>query len=207
MASIVRIKRSAVQGKAPTTSEILAGELALNTRDGKLFSSDGNVVFEVGANVHSLSVGSGGLLIANGALSFPLVDGGAGQVLTTNGSGQLSFSSVEQVQNPLFTQNANTKISSSATEIIVDEFAVETFRSAKYMVQVDNADHLNQFQTSEVLLIHNGSATFMTEYGQVATSSTIATVDSDINGGMVRLKVTPSVTNSNIKITRLAVVV
>jgi hypothetical protein len=58
MASIVKIKRSSVQGKAPTISAIQSGELALNTRDGKLFSSDGSSVFEVGANLSSLSTSS-----------------------------------------------------------------------------------------------------------------------------------------------------
>lgn len=56
MASVVKIKRSSVQGKAPTTGDITAGELALNTRDGKLYSSDGSVVFEIGANTTNLNV-------------------------------------------------------------------------------------------------------------------------------------------------------
>jgi hypothetical protein len=73
------------------------------------------------------------------------------------------------------------------------------------MVQVDDTDNSNKFQTSEVLLVHNGSATFMTEYGQVATSTTIATIDSDLVGGLVRLKVTPTSTNTVVKVTRLAV--
>lgn len=93
MASVVKIKRSSVQGKAPTTSDITAGEIALNTRDGKLFSSDGTTVFEVGANLHSLSIGTGGLVIANGAITFPTSDGTAGQVLSTDGSGTLYFAS------------------------------------------------------------------------------------------------------------------
>ena len=58
MASIVKIKRSSVQGKAPTTSDIQSGELALNTRDGKLYSSSGTAVFEIGANVTSSFIGS-----------------------------------------------------------------------------------------------------------------------------------------------------
>jgi len=91
MASIVKIKRSSVQGKKPTTSEITGGELALNTRDGKLFSSDGTTVFEVGANVHSLAVGSGGLTFANGAMTLPSTDGADTQILATNGSGTLSW--------------------------------------------------------------------------------------------------------------------
>ena len=94
MASVVKIKRSSVQGKAPTTSDLETGEIALNLRDKKLFSSDGSAVFEIGSNVHSLSVGTGGLVIANGAITFPTSDGSADQVLVTNGSGQLSWASV-----------------------------------------------------------------------------------------------------------------
>lgn len=91
MASIVKIKRSSVQGKKPTTSEITGGELALNTRDGKLFSSDGSSVFEVGANVHSLSVGTGGISVGNNAYSLPSTDGSTGQLLTTDGDGNVSW--------------------------------------------------------------------------------------------------------------------
>lgn len=94
MASILKIKRSSVQGKRPTTSDIQQGELALNTRDKKLFSSDGSVVFEVGANVHSLSVGTGGLTFGNGSFTMPTTDGASDQVLMTDGSGTLSFGSV-----------------------------------------------------------------------------------------------------------------
>ena len=94
MASIVKIKRSSVQGKKPTTSEITGGELALNTRDGKLFSSDGTTTFEVGANLHSLSVGTGGLTFANGAITLPTSDGSADQVMMTDGSGSIIFGSI-----------------------------------------------------------------------------------------------------------------
>jgi hypothetical protein len=37
MANTVVLKRSAVQGKTPTTSDLALGELALNTNDGNLF--------------------------------------------------------------------------------------------------------------------------------------------------------------------------
>lgn len=93
MASVVKIKRSSVQGKAPTTSDLETGEIALNLRDKKLFSSDGSAVFEVGSNVHSISVGTGGLSIGNGAFSLPTSDGTAGQVLKTDGAGNISWGS------------------------------------------------------------------------------------------------------------------
>ena len=56
MASIVKIKRSNVAGNTPTTSNIVEGELALNTADHKLYSRGGGTVFEVGANVSSFSI-------------------------------------------------------------------------------------------------------------------------------------------------------
>ena len=94
MASVVKIKRSAVAGKTPTTSDITSGELALNTNDGRLYSSDGSVVFEIGANPGSLTVGDGEFSIANGALTFPTSDGTDGQVLTTDGNGNVGWENV-----------------------------------------------------------------------------------------------------------------
>ena len=99
MASVVKIKRSSVQGKAPTTSDLETGEIALNLRDKKLFSSDGSAVFEVGSNVHSISVGTGGLTFANGDMTMPTADGTSGQVLTTDGSGNLSFQDANYISN------------------------------------------------------------------------------------------------------------
>ena len=113
MASIVKIKRSSVQGKKPTTSEITGGELALNTRDGKLFSSDGTTTFEVGANLHSLSVGTGGLTFANGAITLPTSDGSADQVMMTDGSGSLRFGAVSVVATDSTGYVSSTRFSSS----------------------------------------------------------------------------------------------
>lgn len=94
MASIVRIKRSSVQGKRPSPSDLSAGELALNTRDGKLFSSDGSAVFEVGANSASIEVGT--LTVGNSSpYILPTSDGTSGQVLVTDGSGNVSFTTLD----------------------------------------------------------------------------------------------------------------
>ena len=38
MANPIKIKRSATQGKVPTTAQLELGELALNTYDGKLYT-------------------------------------------------------------------------------------------------------------------------------------------------------------------------
>ncbi len=54
MSSTIKIKRSNVSGNDPAVSDIVEGELALNTADGKLFSRGGNNIFEVGGNLSRL---------------------------------------------------------------------------------------------------------------------------------------------------------
>jgi len=113
MSSTIRIKRSSVAGKLPNTTNLSTGELALNLTDGRLYSSNGIHIFEVGANVASLSVGSGGFSVGNGAYSFPMSDGASGAILTTDGSGQLSFDStlaLDSVNNFLGINQSNPEV-------------------------------------------------------------------------------------------------
>ena len=83
MASTIKIKRSSVAGKIPLVSDITTGEIAINTKDKKLYSSNGTAVFEIGSQLKNLTV-SGNTsiagLIANGSL------GTSGKVLKTNGT-------------------------------------------------------------------------------------------------------------------------
>lgn len=287
MASTLKIKRSSVQGKAPTTSNLTTGELALNIRDGKIFTSDGTNIVELGANANFASFGT--LTVGNtSAYTFPTSDGSADQVLKTNGSGQLVFADqtggaagatssfkefsflssnnqqsisgsdrygqsltytsekisvflngVLQVANTdylasngtsiFFTEAlaandevtiqsftnisgfvsvdasivANSATQNTATQKVVDTFVKTEIRSAKYIVQVDNGVH---YQASEVLLVHNGTDVSMTEYATIAANNIIASIDADISGDDVRLLVTPTVTDTNLKVIRMGVV-
>ena len=73
----IQIKRTTISGRTPNTTNsgntafIDAGELAVNLTDRKLFSSNGSVAFEVGANLSSLNVDGnvtiGGNLSVTGA--------------------------------------------------------------------------------------------------------------------------------------------
>ena len=56
MAQTIQLKRSAVAGKVPTTSDLALGELALNTYDGKLYTKKDNGT----ASIVELSGGGGG---------------------------------------------------------------------------------------------------------------------------------------------------
>lgn len=57
MANLIKLKRSAVAGKAPVVGDLELGELALNTYDGKLYTKKDNGT----ASIVELSGGSGTL--------------------------------------------------------------------------------------------------------------------------------------------------
>ena len=106
MASVIKIKRSTEAGNAPTTSDITTGELALNLSDGRLYSSRGASVFEVGGSVHSLAVGTGSFSFANGAVTLPAGDGTSGQTLVTDGSGNVAWQNLDVGNN--YSRQAST---------------------------------------------------------------------------------------------------
>ena len=92
MASTIKIKRSSVAGKVPTTSDIATGELAINTKDKKIYSSNGTAVFDFAAPYLQVTNAAStylpktnpvitGTLTANGSV------GTAGYYLRTSGSG------------------------------------------------------------------------------------------------------------------------
>jgi hypothetical protein len=56
MAQTLKLKRSAVAGRVPTTSDLQLGELGLNTYDGKLYTRKDNG----SVSIVELSGGAGG---------------------------------------------------------------------------------------------------------------------------------------------------
>jgi hypothetical protein len=92
MSNTVVLKRSAVQGKTPNTSDLALGELALNTYDGNLFFKKDNGT----ASIVSVATLTGAQTLTNKTLSGATLTGTLttangvgtnGQVLTSTGTG------------------------------------------------------------------------------------------------------------------------
>ena len=82
--NLIQVKRTSVSGRAANSTTLPnPGELALNMTDGILYSTNGSVVFEIGANNTNARVSNTltiNALSANGTL------GTTGQALFTNGT-------------------------------------------------------------------------------------------------------------------------
>jgi hypothetical protein len=75
----------------------------------------------------------------------------------------------------------------SGTASSVASFPVADYRSAKFLVQVaQGSDHM----ITEILVIHDGTNGYVTEYGRIQTGSTIdATFSADVASGVLHLYV------------------
>lgn len=91
-------------------------------------------------------------------------------------------------------------LSTTTADQVVDTYSVTKVRSVKYVIQ---ATRSSQYHTTEVMMIHDGTQVYMTEYATVYTgASPLITLDSDISGGYVRLLVTPAMTNTTVRTAR-----
>ena len=97
----------------------------------------------------------------------------------------------------------NTDLTTTTANQVVDQFSKTARRTAKYVIQFEH-DSDNKYTATEVLLTHNNSTVFITEYGTVSTDSDLATIDADISGDYVRLLVSPAYTNTTVKAKRLS---
>lgn len=141
MASTIKIKRSSVAGKAPTTSDLSVGELALNTKDQKLYSSNGSAVFQL-ANAQALANTNAsiatkldannpvitGTLTANGSVGsndYVLKSSGSGIYWGPSASGGAASFTYKTVDN--LTQNDQVVTSATAVDTVVDADALNGY--------------------------------------------------------------------------------
>jgi len=127
MAQVVKLKRSSVAGNVPTTGQMTAGELAMNTADGKLFLRDEKIVRPIlttgaeitgslnltgnitaSGNISSSFTGSFGYLRAN-YIEGASTAGSPPPVTITNAdlNGSVTFTNTNLYGNPIFHGDIN----------------------------------------------------------------------------------------------------
>ena len=139
-----------------------------------------------------------------------LLDGQEGSFYQNAGNLTGAASGITSVTvNSIMTVVSTTVTVATAGTTAVDEFAVGTFRAAKYIIMVSDADDTT-YATTEALVVHSGTAASLTQFGDVTVGSGTApdpVLDADISGGNCRLLVTTNSNQQTIKVTRLTTVV
>ena len=174
-------------------------------------SADNSLLLDLQVDdVSKFSVDKDGDVIAAGDLT---VEGS----VTVNGAG--SFEDTVTIQSQrngtgayLDTselQSSTSTISAgSTTATNVNSFVASTFTTAKLLVQVTQGSSIH---STELMLIHDGTDVYMTEYGTIYNSDIIVTFDAIVTGGNVevRLTKTSAAATANaiatVKVTRTAI--
>jgi len=91
------------------------------------------------------------------------------------------------------------------TSQLVDSFQKTEYRGAEYILTVrDNA--ANNFHMSKALVFHDsGADAYITEYGTMSSNNHLGILSANANTTHVRLYLTPTVANTQVKATRTGV--
>jgi len=104
-----------------------------------------------------------------------------------------------------FVLNGNVASTSTTGAVTLDIFDKTLYRTAHYFVQVtDNTN--SQYHSEQVMLIHDGTTVYKTEYNLVYSAALLGTFDASIAGNQVSLTFTASAaTNKTIKLLRTSI--
>ncbi len=89
---------------------------------------------------------------------------------------------------------------------IVDSWSALDFRSAKYHIQM-HAQSPDEYEISEVFLMHNGGEVYMTEYAVVNQGVRLAQYSASIFNNTVRLLCSPTYGVSTVRVSRTVIAV
>jgi hypothetical protein len=154
------------------------------------------------SNLEFTASGTGYVTI--NSIQLPHVDGTLGQVLKTNGSNTLDWftSSILFDQTDMIDATV-TVLGNLSSAQVIDSFAVATYRSAKYQIQISDVT-ADRYTLLDVAVMHDGSTAYISTYGISGNGngdgSTIydgLDFSVDINGGNVRLLGTVNNTNDH----------
>ena len=101
--------------------------------------------------------------------------------------------------------DTTTTAVATTNETVIDTVAKATFRTIKYTVQITQG---TKYQASELLVLHDGTTAIATEFAKLETNGVLGTINTDIDGDNLRLKVTmASGDAATVKIVRYSVTV
>ena len=146
--------------------------------------------------------GTGNVNINN--INFPNAGGSSGQVLRTDGNGQLSFVTSPILFDSTLIEDGTATLSGNSATQNIDSFSVSTYRSAKYHIQISDTT-ADRYKLLEANVTHDGSSAYISTTGGTSNGagdgSTIydsLDLSVDVSGGNVRLRGTVNNTNTQV---------
>jgi hypothetical protein len=119
---------------------------------------------------------------------------------TTTSNNHLIVNGRLSVNTSLITSTTYT--TANTNQVVIDTFDSSVYRSAKYDIQMTSG---SDYHVLELRALHDGSNPYMTQYGEIFTSTRLGSFDADMGGGKFNLKITPSNASTTIKLMRTVI--
>jgi hypothetical protein len=98
--------------------------------------------------------------------------------------------------------DTDTLTTTSTTQTALDTWAIATYRSAKYEIQISSG---TSYHVTEVRIVQDGTTAYHAEYGEMLTGASLGSFAVDISAGNARLLFTAaSATSTTVRFHRVA---
>ena len=150
----------------PTTAYSISGNVVTFTEA----PAPGDVI---SSRYLALSV-TAGMSSSYGLVTIKALDEG---VLMTGANGTISANSVLFKSDGTVGWNGTVQTAVDTSPVLIHTFDAGRYRSAKYVIQVENAT-AGAYEASDVMVIHNGSYAYRTQYNMISTFANAAALGS-----------------------------
>lgn len=154
---------------------------------GDMTSGNGFVNGHFGANTLVATTLKGGNVASNTVIT-----------ISTNTNIGNSSIQVTTLQNNVAHVKAASYTSTNTDVQLLDSFSATDYRAGKYLISIKDTDN-TEYQSTEIMIMHDDSATYSTEYATLISTATLGTFTSNVDSGTIRLYVAPTNGNNVIK--------
>lgn len=182
--SVVNLVSNTISGGNNSTS----ANLYINTNT--IYSNTSYIY--IGSNIYanSTTIVSGNVVVNTTTIS---VEGSV-----------INSAATDYLNNVTVTRPVINVQTSGTSAQIVDYFTSASYRTSEYVVSIkDNG--ANAFQSSKMLVLHDGGTPYISEYGIIYSNTSLGTFTANANATHVRLLFTPTVANCQIKGAKLLI--
>jgi len=186
----IQLKYSTTTGNTPSFLD--NGEIAINSFDGKLFYSDPLGVVKsfvadagpAGLNTE-IQFNDAGTMAGSANLTFNKSSG----LLNIESAKSNSYYDIKDVVRQISANVTTT----SVTQTSLITFPTTSYGSGKFLIQATSG---SSRQVTELLVVHDSSTAYATEYAIIRTGNNLFDIDVDIQSSNVRILTTSASANS-----------
>lgn len=192
--TVIALKNSGASGNTPPLGEMTYGELAINYADGKIFY---RTALDTLASYSIVVPGIDKDVIFNDSGVYGTSSGITFNKTTANLAVTQIVTTKSVNLNNISIDTIGSYETSNTNQVIVDVVPINTYRTAKYIMQISSG---SSYHSEEISIIHDGTIPRIVEYGvNFANGYSLGSFDVNIVGNNLQLLFTPVNSTTQLK--------